>query len=209
MHSGQRASAFGAEVKILFRLVSAGRAAPDHAGPPSAADDLQVRSPDLDLLPAGDAGTNLRIQLIDRPAAGHLHVILPSPPEAGNKEEQKLGKGHEHLVSAILSALRADYQLITGEIFSPLCKADHQKHKRPSLSGIQSDNPIAAGMTGVHFSFLKKTGCPAPSITDRIGQCTDAFNLTGDSIAGMQEFRRVEAHPDPLGRSRGNDRSGA
>ena len=135
VHSGQRTSALGAEIKILFRLISAGRAAPDHAGSPAAADDLQVRRPDLDFFSASYAGTDLRIQFIDCPAAGHLHIVFLSPPQAGNKEEQKLREGHENLVSAVLSALRADHELIAGEVFPPLCEADHKKHICSSLSG--------------------------------------------------------------------------
>lgn len=133
--SGQGTAAFRTEGKILVRLISAGRAALHHTGSPAAPDHMQVRRTDLDLFSAGNAGTDLGIELIDRAAAGHLHVILFSPFKTGNKEEQKLGKCHEHLISSILTALRADHELITGEVLSPLCDADHQKHICSSLSG--------------------------------------------------------------------------
>ena len=38
-----------------------------------------------------------------------------------------------------------------------------------------------------------------------VGQFADAFDFTGDHIAGFQEFRGLKTHTYPSGRTHGND----
>ena len=75
---------------------------------------------DLDLFTSGNPLTDVRVQLINCSAAGHLHVVFFPPAKTGDQEEEKLCKSHKDLVSAILSALCADHQLFMIKVLASL-----------------------------------------------------------------------------------------
>ena len=82
----------------------------------------------LHLLPTGNAFSNFRIQLIQSITATHLHVIMPVPFEAWNKEQRQYRIGHEYLIPPVFSAYSADYSLCEIKLLSSVCNSHHKKH---------------------------------------------------------------------------------
>lgn len=102
---------------------------------PASAHTGQVGLPYLHILSPGNPASHLRIQFIKGVAAGHPHIIMPVPPETGNKKETQICVCHKHLAPAVLPADTADHHL--GKVkFLLTIRDSHNKKHQPISSQI-------------------------------------------------------------------------
>ena len=120
-------SALGAEIKIFHSLISACGTMLDRR---VIAEGQwgQIAVLDRDDLAFCNAPSYFGIQLIGRPAAAHFHIILLSPIEAGNKEEQKLQEGPVNAIGTVSATSAADHSLVEVQIFSAVVDSDDKEH---------------------------------------------------------------------------------
>ena len=96
---------------------------------------------------------------------------------------------------------------VSGKL--PCSKLLH--HKKGLRRRRMISNAFSAANT--NHAAIQKTRTPkmaytitlSPSLFDLVGQFADAFDFTGDHIAGFQEFRGLKTHTYPSGSTHGND----